>query len=342
MNILITGGTGFLGRRVVQNLQEQHQLYLISRSYAKQKNYIQLDLTKPLIENSLDKFKSIDFDLIIHMAALYDLKSSKSDVYQNNLLGLQNSLKIAEILKIPFFVNTSSIAAGMNTRDKESFPDKVNLNDPFPDAYSQSKAFGENLIIKNKSIPYKLNLRLGILIGDSVNGEIQRTDGPYIAPNLFLDKKSILNLWPFPLFLPGTKNLHLPLVPVDSAAKAIIDLIHIDRRQLFQNHKDYVSLNLTPRNGLSILDFYESCLKNLRIKQRKIYLTENWPDPLTTFFSKQALQFPEEQLKYILQIPIYNSDKTIELLGHDWCPEFKDFEGQFWMGYEKYISNHRN
>jgi hypothetical protein len=49
--------------------------------------------------------------------------------------------------------------------------------------------------------------------------------------------------------------------------------------------------------------------------------------------------FPEEQLRYVLKLPLYDSSETQKVLGADWCPEFPQYEKAFWSGYEKYISN---
>ena len=340
MTILLSGATGFLGTELVKILSKNHDVYIISRNPdAQNKKYFKIDLLN-YSDDIISKMQSIKFDAFIHLAALYDLTSSEKSIYANNIIGTNNALEICKKLQIKFFVQTSSIAAAINQIGNID-PDEINFSKPFPDPYSKSKAFTESMLKNDSSIPFKLNLRLGVLVGNTHDGKINRIDGPYFTPQALNRIRSLITANPFSTPLPGSKNTRLPLVPVDIAAQAIMTLVEMDKQKIFKV-KNYQSLHLTPNIGIEIEKFYESTFDFLKIRHQKIALMEHWPEKLVEIISEKIAAFPKEQLQYILKLPTYNTDKTVELLGSKWCPEFSEYERVFWSGYEKYLSNRRN
>lgn len=334
VKILLTGGTGFLGKQVVPLLKEFAEVDVISRS---SKSEVRGDLTRWNAGLDLAALKKNKYDIFIHLAGLYDLGASHMDCFQQNVMATGTALKIARELEIPVFVNASSVAAGVNSTLKVVKPFDLNFSRPFPDPYSESKALGEQMIL-NQSINFQLciNLRLGVLVGDTHNGKIERIDGPYHAPQAFDKIRKLIESFPGPFPLPGKKTGLLPLVPVDKAAQAIVGFAQWSQKT---ESKGYQSFHVTPKQGLSVQDLYLKTLKYLFVPHRGVTFVSRIPKQVLMKISKWTVKFPEEQLNYLLMFPIYDSSNTREVLGEAWCPEFETYEKSFWRGYDEYISN---
>lgn len=333
--ILVTGGTGFLGKKVLPLLREKFEVDVLSRSG---RTEVLGDLTQWNAKLDLEALKEKKYALFLHMAGLYSLKANAVDCNQHNISAMGIALKVADTLNIPYFINTSTVAAAINSSLPVVKPYDLNLVKPFPDAYSCSKAQGEQVLINwpAKNLRARVNLRLGVLVGDSKNGEIERIDGPYNSPEAFEKLRSTIKSIPTRLFLPGKETTHLPLVPVDKAAMAIVQFC---QWSLEKQPEGYLSFHVTPKQGLGVAELYSSTLKALAISHKGISLVSKVPDSLMLKVSAVLAKFPEEELYYLLHLPVYDSTATREILGENWCPEFKEYENIFWSGYEKFISN---
>jgi UDP-glucose 4-epimerase len=332
--ILVTGGTGFLGTKVVPLLREYADVHVISRNGMTE---LTGDLTLWNSGLDLNKIKLEKYTALIHMAGLYDLKATAAECSLHNTFGTDNALKITQYGDIPIFINMSSVAAAINRKKTVVNPADTYFQSPFPDAYSETKASCEQTIkYWDKASALRINLRLGILVGDSVDGIIKRIDGPYHAPETIRRLQKTIENFPGAIPLPGSAEVHIPLLPVDIAAKAIIEIF---RWSLSTSETGYKSLHLAPRKGLNVLELYEKTFLRLGINNKKINLVEHIPDFLMIKISKGLARFPEEEMKYLLAFPEYDTSATRKLLGENWCPEFSEYEDVFWRGYEKYISN---
>lgn len=331
----MTGGTGFLGKKVahILNNDERVDLQVLSRS--KNTKWTG-NLTLWNAGLDLKELKKEKFDVFLHLAGLYDLDAQYRDIIINNVFGTNTALKLTQELEIPLFINASSVAAASNMSGPVS-PYDSNLISPFPDPYSEGKALTEVQIRNwpNKSVK-KVNLRLGILIGDSKTGTIERIDGPYKALRGFEKIKKYIESWPGGFFLPGNENVSLPFVPVDIAASAIVSMMNVGLNNLQPN---YFSYHITPEKGVRLRDFYNSIMHHLSFSKCEYTLVKELPKEITATLASKLFEFPKEQLRYALNLPDYSSIETTQVLGEDWCPEFSNYESIFWSGYEKFISN---
>lgn len=333
IKILLTGGTGFLGQYVVPKLREFAEVHVISRS---QKAEVRGDLTRWNAGLDLESLKKNKYDIFLHLAGLYDLSANHQDCFQQNVVATGTALKIARALEIPVFMNASSVAAAVNSALRMIRPFDLNFSRAFPDPYSESKALAEQ-VISNQSENFRLciNMRLGVLVGDTQGRSIHRIDGPYHAPQALEKVRKLIESFPTAFPLPGTNSGRLPLVPVDKAADAILGFVKWSQDP---KNQSYQSFHVTPKEGLEIRELYLRTLKHLFIPHKGITFVKRIPKPVLMKISKWAVRFPEEELNYLLTFPKYDSANTVEVLG-DWCPEFKDYEKSFWRGYDEYISN---
>ena len=119
MNILITGGTGFIGKSFVPKLiKKENNIYLLVRNIDKAKkifgdsvNYIIGDVTKP--ESLIGCCENID--IVYHMVAKVgnQLPNEKiyDEFYKVNVIGTKNLVEEAKKANVKKFVYVSSIAA---------------------------------------------------------------------------------------------------------------------------------------------------------------------------------------------------------------------------------------
>jgi UDP-glucose 4-epimerase len=355
-SIFVTGGTGFLGKKVIELLQRHYAVTVLTRKKAAtcqsdswqaepcqtdpglQIKYIVGDLKSWHAGLDTECLRPGQYDLMLHMAGLYDLRASQVDSYIHNVVATNHALALAQKLKIEKFIFTSSVAASINTDLRQVKPTDLDFTRPFPDYYSEAKALCEQMIHHWEDGPsLKINLRLGILTGDTEHGEIERVDGPYHAYRAFEKVRTFIENWPGVLPLPGDSERKLPFVPVDIAAKAIVkfcDWAIGNQTKGTQNH------HLTPTLGVGVRDFYTSILKNLslhKIQTKKdIFLLEGWPLGVINPFAEHLLNFPKEELTYLLKIPSFETSSTRLILGENWCPEYAAYERKLWRGYQKF------
>ncbi len=352
LRILVTGGTGFLGRSVVPRLRKNgHTIVALSReascpgapSAAKKKDleYFQIKGDLTLWDGGWDLAADSrladlgPFDLVLHMAALYDLNAKETQLMKHNVLGTQVALTLAQKLGIETFVNISSVAVAVNARSRRVDPTELHFENPFPDAYALSKAIAEKMVAEWPNPLRRLNLRLGVLVGDTVTGRIERIDGPYHCPEALRKFLDWLKQIPGPLPLPGKSDRRLPLVPIDQAANGVVRALEIFVCEKTEGHK---ALHLIPKFGLSVQELYASSLRHFGINKRVILL-ENIPDELSREFANRVGNLPKKELNYILRLPRLDETETREWLGETWCSEFFEYEKQFWSGYEQFVSH---
>ena len=120
MNILITGGTGFVGRSLIQNLSEsgQHRLYGLARS-DKAAASLQSVGVKAVI-GSLDDgarlkrvLATLDLDIVIHLAAEIASQRNKKLLHAVNVAGTQNLFEaVRELPTLKRFLFVSTVVTG--------------------------------------------------------------------------------------------------------------------------------------------------------------------------------------------------------------------------------------
>jgi len=132
-NILVTGGTGLIGKEVVKILvAKKYKVKVITRNEIKDKQveYIKVDLGEP------KKLKNIleDCDFVIHLAACVGEEDVDNIFYKTNVLGTKNTLESVNKKRIKkiVYVSTVSVFAdcGCEVRD-ESWKLNTNSNNPY-------------------------------------------------------------------------------------------------------------------------------------------------------------------------------------------------------------------
>ncbi len=234
MKILVTGGTGFLGKYVLRNLlNDGHEVFLISRSLDKKIDkihYIQGDLKSlEIVKNQSDLSLIKDCEVVFHIGAFYKIDASYSELFLNNVVGTQNIVNLANKLpQLKKFVLVSSIAVlGLDVDHLSE--NELPFSDKFNDAYSRTKYESEKSFRDfkfNKNVQ-KIIFRPGIIVGDSISGFREKSDGPYYFIDSFQTNLKLINTIKF-LPVPMNPKTKLPIIPVDECAYRMTQLLKRD------------------------------------------------------------------------------------------------------------------
>ena len=154
MVILVTGATGFLGRRVCNMLlQKNHKIRVISRNSSnKFDDLVIADLAKDSIEETIFS----DVTTVIHLAGhAHDLKKNRNteNYFKLNLDGTKKLAEMASISGVKNFIFISSTKAGVAEDSTSSVEQAEGI-------YGQSKRAAElailNLSNRMSQIPKNL------------------------------------------------------------------------------------------------------------------------------------------------------------------------------------------
>jgi nucleoside-diphosphate-sugar epimerase len=156
MKVLVTGARGKVGRAAVAAFQKAgHDVRAsdifpptFERQGEGEADYMQADAT-----DAGDMFAVVrGADAVVHAAALPEpTRNPPHVVFQNNLMGVFNTLEAAVRWGVPRFVNISSeTVPGFFFPERDFLPDYVPVDEEHPirtqDPYATAKHFGEQLM----------------------------------------------------------------------------------------------------------------------------------------------------------------------------------------------------
>jgi len=151
MKVLVTGGTGFLGRRLVARLQrEGHHVICLARSPASEASLRSMGVET--LRGDLDAPRTLKLstiDAVVHAAAHFRLAGPRHPFFKTNVRGTKALLAAAKKAGVRHFIGIGAAAVVMDNRG--SALDNVDESAPtFPrsfSAYIASKAQAEKLVL---------------------------------------------------------------------------------------------------------------------------------------------------------------------------------------------------
>jgi NAD(P)-dependent dehydrogenase (short-subunit alcohol dehydrogenase family) len=235
---LVTGGTGFLGRHVVERIlcRGDARVLLLVRPGSVGKldaltaqwpdegtvEPVVGDLTEPLLgvgPDDRDRLRG-QVDHVVHLAALYDMTASAEANRATNVGGTQEALALATDLRAGCFHHVSSVAVAGEFKGlfrEDMFDEGQRL----PSPYHATKFESERLVREQSEVPWRV-YRPAVIVGHSRTGVMDKVDGPYyFFPAL--SRLATLPSW-LPLSAPDLGDTNV--VPVDFVAAAIDALMH--------------------------------------------------------------------------------------------------------------------
>ncbi|RLA64355.1 MAG: hypothetical protein DRQ88_03950 [Epsilonproteobacteria bacterium] len=238
MEILITGGTGYLGKYIVKDLSTQVDFIylLIQKKYLKraQKDFLSLgnvipvagDIKSPQIFDSREDENKLrnKIDVIIHGAGCSEYNADYFTCFFKNVVGTQNVLQFAKNLpQLKFIHYISTLAVNGDYKGKLT-EEELNHGQKFNNHFAKSK-FDAELILRefDLGLVKKRIYRLGALVGDDFEGELPKSRGPYPFFEKLVNlrpKKFLLETLKY-LPMPIEKKSIIPLIPVRDASKII-------------------------------------------------------------------------------------------------------------------------
>jgi len=289
MKILITGGTGFIGKRVVREMSASAEvIFLLTRprslakarkSFSDLKNihYIVGDVTTDDVIEDYHERELVknEASSILNIAGNYNLEITEFDAYKNNVIGVQNILNLAKEMKTLEVIHHISTYAVIGNLSGKISEDEMDQARNFNDFYAKSKMQGENILRHTDLGEIKKRIyRPGIVIGATDNGKIEKVDGPYYLMKFLYENKKYLKslslIKKFPL--PFSEDSYLPLIPVDYLSAW---LCHAMNNVSAHTTRSY---NFFGENPVTIKEFTQYLLESygidatpMQLKESKVY-----------------------------------------------------------------------
>ena len=307
MKILLTGGTGFLGKHLLRLLVEDQRVErvdVLTRSKTTHPHskvrVVRADLSEP---NSIHALPD-DSDCVIHLAGLYDFREPFFRNYSENVLGTLNLLSKMRVWnqtrRVPLlFASSYAVQFGAAEGNAEA-PLKQMPAREIP--YAHTKAVAERAVSES-GVPGAA-FRLGILVGALDGAPIEKVDGPYALLQAFASVKKS-GLEPAMRYVPilGRKDVVLPLVPVDAAARVFhTALFDSDIHREDAGFSIYGTYDPT---SISVAEFCETVIPKVLPKAELAYF-EKVPKILLAAQEKLT-HIPAEVFRFSLeQTPLSN------------------------------------
>jgi thioester reductase-like protein/short-subunit dehydrogenase involved in D-alanine esterification of teichoic acids len=354
MRYVVTGGTGFIGRRVVSRILsrgDDAEVWVLVRreSLARFERLAEEwgDRAKPLVGDLTatdlgitdDTVTEIgDVDHVVHSAAIYDITVDEDTQRAANVDGTRAVIDLAKRLDATLHHVSSIAVAG-------SFPgeyteDDFDVAQDLPTPYHQTKFEAEMLVRSTPGLRYRI-YRPAVVVGDSRTGEMDKVDGPYYFFGL-LAKLSRLPRFT-PIVLPDTGRTNL--VPVDFVVEALTELIHVDGW-------DGQTFHLTAPKSTGLRGIYRGVAKEAGLPPLRGSLPGSVAAPflkatgrakIVRNMTATQLGIPAEILDVVDLAPTFTSDNTAEALrgkGID-VPEFRTYAPKLWRYWAEHLDADR-
>ena len=156
-----------------------------------------------------------EVELIHHCAAATYLGVDKKTAERINVGATREVLELAELAKGLRRLVFWSTALVSGARRGTVLEDELEPGGPFRNAVERTRMRAERMVREARSTIPTTILRPSIVVGDSVTGEIDRFDGPYLLVLLMMSAPSDLRVP-----MAGRGSVPLNLVPVDYVVAA--------------------------------------------------------------------------------------------------------------------------
>ncbi len=206
--ILITGGGGFLGRYIVEQLRERGDAVTVFARGA----YPELtQIGATVIRGDLHDADAVKqacagMDAVFHVAARPGIWGTWESFYQPNVVGTQHVIEACQAQRVPKLIFTSSPSVVFDNQPQAGCNERLPYPARFENSYSQTKALAEQFVIKaNSAELLTVSLRPHLIWGPR---------DPHLLPRLIARAKA------GQLMQVGEGNNRVDMTYVEDAARA--------------------------------------------------------------------------------------------------------------------------
>ena len=322
-NILVTGGAGYIGSHIVEQLIKNKEKVIIldnlvtgyKKLINKKAKFIKADIKN---KSKITKIiKDYNISSIIHLAAYLNVseaEKNKKKYYQNNITGTKNLLEASKNTNVKNIIFSSSCSIYGNV--KGSVDEK---RKPNPQGYYGFTKYKGEELVKKLSVKYKFKygiLRYFNVAGASSSGkigEIEKSHG-HLIKNIAIESLK--------------KNPQIKIFGSDYKTKdgtCIRDYVHVSDladihikglKYLKDNQKSFI-LNCGYGKGYSvqqIVNIFKKIKKNVEVQYQK-----RRPGDITQVYANN-----KKFKKILMWRPKYNNIRLIIQSAIQWEKKLKD------------------
>ncbi|MCV7426523.1 SDR family oxidoreductase [Mycobacterium montefiorense] len=352
MRYVVTGGTGFIGRRVVARLLDTRPDaevgILVRRESLGRFEHLAIEWgerAKPLVgdltelgltDERLAELGRVDH--LVHCAAIYDVTAGEAEQRAANVEGTRAVIGLAQRLNATLH-HVSSIAVAGDFAG-EYTEDDFDVGQQLPTAYHQTKFEAELLVRSQPGLRYRI-YRPAVVVGDSRTGEMDKIDGPYYFFGVLAKLAILPSLTP--ILLPDTGRTNI--VPVDYVVDALVALMHSDGT-------DGRTFHLTSPKTIGLRGIYRGVARAAGLPPLRGPLPRAVAAPvlkvsgrarLLRNMAATQLGIPAEVLDLVDLAPTFVSDTTQNALHGSGIevPEFASYAPKLWRYWAEHLDPDR-
>jgi thioester reductase-like protein/NADP-dependent 3-hydroxy acid dehydrogenase YdfG len=357
MRYVVTGGTGFIGRRVVSRLLDARpdaEVWVLVRraslgrfeclasQWGERAKPLVGDLAKPdlgLSQQAIAELGNVEH--VVHCAAIYDITAAEDEQRAANVEGTRAVIELARRLDATLH-HVSSIAVAGDFRGEYTEAD-FDVGQRLPTPYHQTKFEAELLVRSAPGLRHRI-YRPAVVVGDSRTGEMDKVDGPYYFFGVLAKLAALPSFTP--IMLPDTGRTNI--VPVDYVVDALVALLHTDGR-------DGQTFHLTAPKTIGLRGIYRGIAAAAGLPPLRGSLPRSVAAPLLKVRGRPRvwrnmvatqLGIPAEVLDVVDLAPTFTSDQTQKALQRTGIPnirvpEFASYAPKLWRYWAEHLDPDR-